>query len=433
MNIKFTLAVLTFALSYLFIVTERLSPFVVAILGATSLNLFGVIDSEMFFGAIEWDVIFLLIGMMIVVHILSDTGIFEWVAIRLAQLVRGEPFPLLILLCFSTAIFSAFLDNVTTILVMVPVSILLANQLNIDSKPFVIAEVIASNIGGTATLIGDPPNLIIGAEANLAFNDFLFHLFPISMINLLFFFGTSWLLFSSKMKVSRDLKAKIMDMDSNRAIKNSALLKRSSSVAILLIFGFLMSKKIGVEPGILALMGASILLLISGKNAEKSLASVEWHTIFLFIGLFVLVEGLKEVGCLNEIAKIIMTVTGGSLKRTSFSILWFSGILSSILDNIPYTTTMVPVIKDNIIPNLRDLYPHLSECQIANAIWWPLAMGACFGGNGTLIGASANVVAASLSEKSGCGISFWEFTKYGMLITIQTMLISSIYIWFRYL
>ncbi len=433
MDFKFITAILIFVVCYILIALERVAPFVVAILGATTINLLGIINSEKFFSSIEWDVIFLLIGMMIIVHILSDTGLFEWVAIRLAQFVRGEPFPLLILLCFATAIFSAFLDNVTTILVMVPVSILLAEQLNIDPKPFVISEVIASNIGGTATMIGDPPNLLIRSAAGFGFNDFLVHLLPISAINLAFYFLTCWLLFATKMKVSRDLKARIMDLDSKKAIKNFPLLKKSLFIFSIVVIGFLSSYKLGIEPGIISLAGAALLIVFSNKNAEKALGSVEWHTIFLFIGLFVLVEGLKEVGCLDEIANIIIAITKNNLQRTAMAILWFSGFFSSILDNIPYTATMLPMIKDSIIPQLMEEYPNLAVDQISNAVWWSLAMGACFGGNGTLIGASANVVATDLSKKSGYNISFWQFTKYGAFITFQTMVISSVYIWFRYL
>ena len=430
---KFNIAVVIFVLTYIFIIIEKIPTALTALLGALALVFANILTSHEFTHFIEFDVIFLLIGMMIIVHIVSDTGIFEWVAIKVAQVVKGNPFPLLALLCIVTAIFSAFLDNVTTILVIVPVTILLARQLNLSPKPFVLAEVIASNIGGTATLIGDPPNLIIGEEAKLSFNEFLVHMSPISIVNLLSFIILSWFFFGKNMKVSRDLKAKILELDASKSIKDKKLVYKSILVFVFVLAGFVLQKVIFVEPGIVALSGAALLMLLTRKEPEEALKTVEWHTIFFFIGLFVLVGGLEKVGVLKLIAQKTLMITKGDLKLTSMGIIWISGIVSSILDNIPYTATVVPMINDEIIPKLIEYYPMLPVKQISYAMWWALSLGACLGGNGTLIGASANVVAASISKKSGYPISFWYFTKYGIVVTIQTLVISSIYVWLRYL
>ena len=427
------LAILVFIVSYALIISEKLPHAIITILGATSLSFLGVLSNKQFFAGIDMEVIFLLIGMMIIVHIVAETGIFEWVSIKTAQMVRGKPFPLLILLCVFTAVFSAFLDNVTTIIVMVPVSMLLAKQLGVSPIPYVISQVMASNIGGAATLIGDPPNLVIASESGYTFNQFLYHLTPIAVINMFIFVFLCWVFFRKDMATSRYKRAIIMEMDTTRVIRNPKLLKKSLCVFGAVVIGFIMQRSLNVSPAIIALAGAAFLIGLTKKSPDKILKIVEWDTIFFFIGLFIIVHGLKETGVLQIIAEYVLHVTKGSFQLTSMAILWVSSVVSAVLDNIPYTTTIAPMIKDVLVPQLIEMNPDISPENIKAGLWWALSLGACLGGNGTLIGASANVVAAGQMQRSGYKLSFLTFTKYGVVVSLATTLSSALYIWFRYL
>ena len=427
------IAVAIFLVTYAIIIFEIIPPSIAAFCGGLLMVLTGILSEEKAFHSINMEVIFLLVGMMIIVHIMSETGVFQWVAITVAQLVKGRPFGLMALLVIITAVFSAFLDNVTTILLIAPVSIVLTEQLNLDPIPYLISEVMASNIGGTATLIGDPPNILIGSAAHLSFNDFLINLAPVVLINMVVFMATIWLIWGRKLKVSRDLRARIMELDASRSLKDKTLLTKSGIVMGLVILGFVSHSFIGIGPSVVVLLGAFGLMIITKKSPEALLEKVEWNTLFFFMGLFILVEGIVEVGVLKIVANKALHLTGGDLGVTSILILWLSGILSGIVDNIPYTATVIPMIKNELIPSLTQLNPDIAPEVIQYALWWALSLGACFGGNGTLVGASANVVAAGIAAKNKTTISFMRFTKYGVLITLESLLISTAYLWFRYL
>jgi Na+/H+ antiporter NhaD/arsenite permease-like protein len=384
-----------------------------------------MIDTEKAYQVIDWNVIFLLISMMIIVGITKKTGIFQYVAIKTAKLAKGDPMTIMILMGLITAVFSALLDNVTTVLILTPVTILIAVVLGISPIPFIITEAISSNIGGTATLIGDPPNIMIGSAANLDFVSFLVNLAPVVLILLAVTSVIYYLIFSKKMHVSNERKAKIMEFDESKSIENVPLLIKSLTVLGLVILGFLLHGFLHVEASVIALMGASILMLLTGSHeVDEFFHEIEWGTIFFFVGLFIMVGGLVELGLMNKLAGLILDFTKGDMKMTALALIWLSGVMSAVVDNIPYVATMIPLIQD--------MGQALGDTAI-QPLWWSLALGACFGGNGTLIGASANVVAVGLAGKSGYKISFIEFTKYGALITFVSLIISTVYIYLRYL
>ncbi|TDT69728.1 putative tyrosine transporter P-protein [Hypnocyclicus thermotrophus] len=424
---------LIFVITFVLIITERIPNTLSALLGGILMVLVGILSEEKAFEAIDLEVIFLLIGMMVIVHIMSETGVFQWIAIKLAQFIKGEPFLLLVLLIWITAIFSAFLDNVTTILLIVPVSIILTEQLKVDPIPFLLMEIFASNIGGAATLIGDPPNILIGTAAKLNFNEFMFNMGPLVIINIILLIIISWFLFGKKMKVSRDLKAKIMDIDPNKALKDKNILWKSALVMFFVILGFVTHTFTHIGIAVIALAGAVILMILINKEPEEVFKTVEWKTLFFFIGLFMLVEGVVEIGIIKILAEKLLEMTKNDVKITSILILWLSGIVSGVIDNIPYTTTLIPMIQKEMIPSIMKSHPELTKKTIEYALWWALSTGACFGGNATIVGASANVVATGIAAKSGRKINFFEFLKYGILITLITIIVSTIYIYVRYL
>ena len=415
-------AIIIFCLAYILIIFEKFPISVLAMLGAIVMVMTGVLGAEEAFRAIDLNVIFFLVGMMIMVSILAETGLFEWIAIKATQLVKGEPIPLLVLLMLATAVFSAFLDNVTTILLIVPVTIVMLENLKLDTKPFIIGEILASNIGGTATLIGDPPNILIGSEAGFSFNDFIINLGPVIIINLIVTIFLLYFFYCRKLKVSRELKAHIMELSPDRALKDKKLMYQSLVILLLVIAGFVSHEITHIEPSIIALAGAMALILVSKKEPEEIFEKVEWPTLFFFMGLFIMVEGLVEVGVIQMLAEATLSLTKGDFQKTALFIGILSSSVSPIIDNIPYTTTMLPLIK-----NLETAFPNV------DALWWSLALGACLGGNATLIGASANVVAANISKKNGKVISFIEYLKYGLPLTFVTIVIAMIYLNFRYL
>ena len=416
------LAIIIFCLAYILIILEKFPISVLAMLGAVVMVMTGVLGAEEAFKAIDLNVIFLLVGMMIMVSILAETGLFEWIAIKATQLVKGEPIPLLVLLMLVTAVFSAFLDNVTTILLIVPVTIVMLENLKLDTKPFIIGEILASNIGGTATLIGDPPNILIGSEAGFSFNDFIINLGPVIIVNLIITIFLLYFFYCRKMKVPRELKAHIMELNPDRALKDKKLMYHSLIILLLVIVGFVSHEITHIEPSIIALGGAMALILVSKKEPEEIFEKVEWPTLFFFMGLFIMVEGLVEVGVIQMLAEATLSLTKGDFQKTALFIGVLSSSVSPIIDNIPYTTTMLPLIK-----NLENAFSNV------DALWWSLALGACLGGNATLIGASANVVAANISRKNGKVISFIEYLKYGLPLTFVTIVIAMIYLNFRYL
>jgi Na+/H+ antiporter NhaD/arsenite permease-like protein len=419
------IALALFLATYAAISTEIAHKTIVALLGAAVFILAGILSGGEAFAFIDWNVIFLLIGMMIIINITRHTGIFQYVAIKAAKLARGEPILILVLLSVITAVISAFLDNVTTIMIIAPVTILIAVELGISPVPFLVSAAIASNIGGTATLIGDPPNIMIGSAAGLSFLDFLVNLTPAILIILAVFSLMAFLLFRKALRVPATRKARIMSFDERQAIQNRPLLAKSLVVLALVIAGFLLHGLLKVEASTVALFGSTLLMLLSDRHeVEAVFREVEWGTIFFFIGLFILVGGLVKLGLIKLVAGFLLGLTHGNIPSTSLIVVWASGVLSAFIDNIPYVATMTPLIKDiGVTLGAGAILP----------LWWSLSLGACLGGNGTLIGASANVVAAGLAKKNGYPISFMDFTKYGALFTLMSLVVSTVYVWLRFL
>ncbi|MGM0509393.1 MAG: SLC13 family permease, partial [Fusobacteriota bacterium] len=379
---EFIIGIGIFLFTYFLIITEKIPHSFSALIGGFAMIGVGILTEEEAFHAIELEVIFLLMGMMLVVHIMSETGVFEWVSIKVAQLVKGEAFLLMVLLMIVTAVFSAFLDNVTTILLIAPVTVVLAGQLEISSIPFLIAETMAANIGGTATLIGDPPNILIGHAAGIGFNEFLINLSPLVLINLVVLIFTFWIMFGKKMKVSRELKARIMELDPDRTLRDKKLLRNSLIIMGLIIIGFLTNPITGIGPAAVAFMGAIALMTISKQEPEEIFKTIEWKTLFFFIGLFILVQGIVKIGAIRIVADKALDLTNGNVKATSMLILWLSAVASAIVDNIPYTATLIPMIKDEMIPKLVSQNPDVAYSTIKYGLWWALSLGACLGGNG---------------------------------------------------
>ncbi|MFC7440236.1 ArsB/NhaD family transporter [Laceyella putida] len=426
------IAVTVFLIVYALIISEKVNRAIVALLGASVVIVLGILDTEKAFHRyIDWETIILLVGMMILVGIINKTGIFQYLAVKSAKLTGGSPIRILIMLSALTALISAFLDNVTTVLLFVPVTFSITRILKVDATPFLIMEAIASNIGGTATLIGDPPNIIIGsANEHLTFNDFLLNLAPVVILILIVVLFLVYVVYRRRMKVDQALTAQLMEMDEKSYLTDVALMKKSLVVLALTIVGFVLHSVIHIEPAVIAITGATLLMLISVKEAdmEKVFSYIEWQTIFFFAGLFVLVGSLQEVGVIKLLATELLRVTGGDVSVAAVLILWVSGIASAFIDNIPFVATMIPLLQD-MIASLG--YP--VDGVHAEVLWWSLSLGACLGGNGTIIGASANVVVAGLAAREKQGFTFWQFLKVGMPITLISLAISHLYVYLRYL
>ena len=434
----FWTAVAVFFVALTLIISEKIHKTIVALCGASLMLVLKIVDQHEAFHleefGVDWNVIFLLIGMMIIINIMRPTGVFEYVAIRSAKLGRGEPVRILIIFSVITAVLSALLDNVTTVLLIAPVTLLIADALQVDPVPFLIIEALSSNIGGTATLIGDPPNIMIASKAKFTFIDFVVHLTPVVIIMMIVFLILIKIVFKRRLQTKEELKQRILAMDEREAIKDFRMLKTSLVVLFVVLVGFILHGALHYEPATVALFGAGLLLILSrSNNPHKILSDVEWPVIFFFIGLFVMVGGLVKVGFINMMSSEILALTKGSLFPTSMLILWFSAVASAVVDNIPYVATMNPLVVDMA----RELWPSVSGVDLLQhaelmPIWWSLALGACLGGNGSPIGASANVIVVGMAEKSGYRISFLRFMAYGVPVTILTVGISSIYIWLRY-
>ncbi|MEG6584002.1 ArsB/NhaD family transporter [Dendrosporobacter sp. 1207_IL3150] len=421
------LASVIFLLTYVFIVTEKFHRTVVAMIGGIMMVLLKVVDQEAALHHIDFNTLGLLIGMMIIVSITGETGLFNYIAIWSAKKAKADPVRILIYLAIITAVFSAFLDNVTTVLLMVPVTLSLTQQLQVDPIPYLITQIITSNIGGTATLIGDPPNIMIGsAVKELTFIAFIENLAFISTVILIVTVGVLTLVYRNRLKTTDVLKKKLMKLDENAEIKDTKMLKKCLTVLFITIIGFFMHQVLHIESAAIALGGAFLLLLISGQDhnfVEHALDKVEWATIFFFIGLFVAVSGLIETGIIGQMAQKAIALTGGDLTKTSILVLWMSAILSAFLDNIPFVATMIPMIYDMGNLGITNLEP----------IWWSLALGACLGGNGSIIGASANLIVAGMAEERGHHISFVRFFKIGFPVMLMSVAIATVYVYFKYL
>ncbi len=426
MNIT-VLAGLIFVVMYIFIVSEKFHRTIVAMLGAILMILTGVISEKMAIHHIDFNTLGLLIGMMIIVAITGQTGLFNYIAIWSAKRAQANPVKILIYLAIVTAVFSAFLDNVTTVLLIVPVTIGITNKLQVDPMPYLIMQIIASNIGGTATLIGDPPNIMIGsAVKELTFGAFINNLAVISIVNLGVVLTVLTLMYRRHLTTTELLKAELMSLDETKELKDKKLLKKCLAVLTFTILGFFIHQTFHIESSTVALSGAFLLLLIASSDhsfIEHAMDKVEWTTIFFFIGLFIAVGGLIEVGIIKKIAEYGIELTGGDVTKTALLILWLSAIVSSVLDNIPFVATMIPLIQDMGAMGVSNLEP----------LWWSLSLGACLGGNGTIVGASANLIVAGMAAERGHTISFVRYLKIGFPMMILTIILSTIYVYVRYL
>ncbi len=410
-----------FVLTYALIASERIDKTLSALAGGIMMILVGIISQEEAFKHIDFNVIFLLAGMMILAGIVRKTGVFGWLAIRAARVAGGEPYRILVVLCVITAVASALLDNVTTVVLVGPITLFLAARLGLSPVPFLIGEIIASNIGGAATLIGDPPNILIGSAAGLDFVAFLSNMLPVSVLSLAAFLVAARWLFRGYFKVDAKLRDAVLNLDEREMITHPKLLRTSLIVLGLTLLGFLFHGLLHLEPATIALTGAVVLMLVAREDPAEVLQEVEWPTLFFFIGLFMLIAGVIEVGLIEVLAEAAVALTGGATAPTAMLLLWMSGVLSGVVDNIPYTATMIPVVQQ------------LSEGQQSDVLWWSLALGADLGGNATIIGASANVILVNLAAREGHPIGFWDFLKYGLLVTAGSLLVSTAYIWLRYL
>ncbi len=421
------LALSIFVLCFLLFTNSKLSSVLIALCGGFSMIVFHIVSQEKAFAEyVDWNVIFLLIGMMLMIGVIKTTGLFEYIALRTAKIAKGEPVRILIMLFFTTAILSAFLDNVTTVIIITPISILIAVELGLSPIPFVVSQAIASNIGGTATLIGDPPNLMIGSAAHLSFLDFVYNLTPVIVIEIIVSALLFYVFFKKKLVVQNWRKAKILEFDEKQQITDKSLMIFSIVTLVLFIVFLFFQDYFKIHAATVAIACALILMLRNRKKIQTEeffRNEIEWDSIFFFIGLFVLVGGIDNIGIIGKISNWLIGVTNGNLRTTSVVFVWGFGIASAIINNIPFVATMIPLLnKMSVTLGAQNVMP----------LWWSLALGACLGGNGTLIGASANIISAGISKKSGYPISFWTFTKYGMVITFINLAISSVYVYFRY-
>ncbi|MEK6745147.1 MAG: ArsB/NhaD family transporter [Nitrospirota bacterium] len=438
MDIPFWIATVIFITAYALIVAEKMHKTVVSIFAAGSMLVLKIVDQHEAFHmeelGIDWNVIILLMSMMIIINLMKPTGIFEYVAIKSAKMGKGEPFRIMVIFAVVTAFLSALLDNVTIVLLITPAVIFIADALEVDAVPYLLSSVFASNIGGTATLIGDPPNLMIASKAQLTFMDFIVHLTPIVIVLMAVYLVVIMVFWRKRLRTRDELKERVMAMDEREAIKDPIMLKKSLMVLALVLVGFVFHGMLHFQPATVALFGAGLLLLIARTNEPHHiLAEIEWPTIFFFMGLFIIVGGVVKVGLIKSLSLQMLALTDGNLFATSMIIIWFSAFASAIVDNIPYVATMNPLI----IEMAQQLWPNLSGVQLLQhpdlmPLWWSLALGACLGGNATAIGASANVIVIGMAEKAGKRISFLKFMAYGVPVMVLTVAISSLYIWVRY-
>jgi Na+/H+ antiporter NhaD/arsenite permease-like protein len=420
--------VIAFTGAYILIATERVHRVAAALGGAAAMVALGVVDVEVaFFSAetgVDWNVIFLLLGMMIIVSVLKQTGVFDYVAIWAAKRSRGRPFPLMVMLILITAVSSALLDNVTTVLLIAPVTFLVCDRLAVGPIPFLLAEAMASNIGGTATLIGDPPNIIISSRSGLSFNDFLWNLGPLIVVLVAVFIVMCRVMFRSAFGYDEDRAAMIMELDGSEAIQNRPLLIKSGVVLAGVMVGFVGHSLLHIEPSLVALLGAGALVAISDLGPPQFLEEVEWPTLVFFMGLFVMVGALVEVGVIANLGQRATDAVGDHTFVAASALLWGSAALSGIVDNIPFVATVTPLVQD-----LVDAGGGAPE---SNSLWWALALGADLGGNATAVGASANVVIIGIAARNGHRISFWQFTRYGLIVAAVTVAIAWPYLYLRY-
>lgn len=441
-----SLALLIFGVCYLVIITERIHKTIVALFGAAVMIGLGVMSQDEAFYShefgVDYNVVFLLIGMMVIVNIVRETGLFEVLAIWAAQRADAKPFRLLVLLSLLTAGLSAMLDNVTTVLLMAPVTLSITKRLELNPIAFLVTEALASNIGGTATLVGDPPNIMIASKAELGYLDFIQILGPVVMLIMAVFLFSIWGIFGRRMTVAPHLRTAVLALNSGDAVSDRPFMHRCLWLLGIINVAFCLHSLIHLEPATIALLGASLFMLLGHARRKPEdveelsyLTDVEWKTIFFFIGLFILVGGLVKVGVIRYLADQLVAVTQGNLGGATMAVLWGSALLSAAVDNIPYVAAMNPLIVDlarSLHPEITDYVALVHQPDII-PLWWALALGACLGGNGTIIGASANVVIVDIARKAGYQISFWQFFKFGFPVMIGSILMCSVYLWFLFL
>jgi Na+/H+ antiporter NhaD/arsenite permease-like protein len=410
-----------FLITYGLVVSERINRTIAALLGGVAMILLGVISQEQAFEAIDWNVIFLLTGMMAIANVLRETGLFQWIAVQAVRLGRGDPFLILIILSLVTAFSSGLLDNVTIVVLVAPITLFVAASLKVSPMPFLVAQILASNIGGAATLIGDPPNILIGSAAGIDFLTFTLNMTPIAVAILIVFVGLAFIMFKKELQVRHGDSLDVDALETAELITHPKLLRRALVVMVGVILGFLVHGALHLQPATIALTGATILMLWARSDPHDVLRDIEWTTLFFFVGLFITVEAVVEVGIIDRLARGALNLTGGNLVLTSMSLIWLSAVASGIVDNIPYTATMIPLVQN------------LGQSMPVEPLWWSLALGADLGGNATLVGASANIVVANLAGRSGYPISFRTFLPYGVITTLASLILASFYVWIRYL
>ena len=433
-NTMLWLAVSLFVATYAAIISERVNRAIVALLGAGLMIVSGVLNQQAAIAGIDFNTLGLLAGMMIIVNVTKRSGLFQFVAVWAAKRVKAHPIGIMIMMSLVTAAFSALLDNVTTVLLMVPVILLITEELKLSPYPYLLAAILMSNIGGTATLIGDPPNIMIGSAAGLGFNDFLLNLAPIIFIIILVTVPLMAFIWRKKMVAAPEDRARVMAFNEREAITDVRLLRQSLFVLFLVMTAFVLHGTLHMEPATVAMFGAALLLLLDNfkLNSEAqshkvhhAFAEVEWVTLFFFVGLFIAVRGLEQVGAIDHLAQWMLQITKGDMTTSALVILWGSAIASAFVDNIPFVATMIPLVKS--------MAPAMGGEQAIMPLWWSLALGACLGGNGSLVGASANLVVAGFAERAGSPIRFLSFLKVGFPIMLLTLTISHVYIYLRYL
>lgn len=418
MDFQAILSIVIFIVVLGIIISEKLNRTIIAITGAVIIVITRLVMSENVAEFVDFNTLGVLSGMMIIVGILKTTGAFEYVAIVAAKWAKGNPWKIILSFCIITAVTSALLDNVTTVLLIAPMTLGITAVLELDPIPFLIPQIIASNIGGTATLIGDPPNIMIGSAADIGFIDFIKNLTPVIVVVFIVTMTIFKVIYGKKLIVSEKNKKKVLAFDEKKAIQNLPLLKKSIFVLILVVLGFFLHEELDYPSGLVAIAGAMLLVLISGISVEETLENIEWPTIFFFVGLFIVVGGLEATGVIEILAAKVLELTNGNLMLTGIVILWMSAIISAFLDNIPFVAALIPLIQHIGATGQMDVMP----------LWWAISLGACLGGNGTIIGASANVVVAGLAERQGHKIAYGKYIKTGFPMMVISVFISMIYL-----